>query len=448
MGKNTDKSHSKEKGNLQWWQLSLLGVACTIGTGFFLGSGLGIKIGGPSILFGFLLAAFGTYLVFEVLAKMTAEDPLEGSFCAYAKKAYGRWAGFSSGWVYWCSELLIMGSQMAALSLFTRFWFPNIPMWVFAAVYAVLGLLIIFIGTKAFEKMENIFAVTKVAAIVMFLILACLALFGVIGNGRAATGTLNSWNAWFPAGAKGLWSSLLYAFYAFGGIEIMGLMALRLKNPKDAPKAGKIMLTTLGIIYFLSLGLALYMVSWDKFDGKRSPFIVSLSSYGLPFVPHLFNAVLIIAGFSTMVASLFAVTSILVTLAQDCDAPPFFSKKTKGKKPLRAIGLTTCGLILSVVSALLLPESLYEYVTTAAGLMLLYNWMFILITSGKILKLKGFGQVKRVLGMLLLLTAISGTLLHHSSRVGFYVSLVFLALIIGITVIMTFMWKKQTKSQR
>ena len=71
---------SANEGDLKWWQLSLIGVGCTIGTGFFLGSAIGIKITGPSIVFSFILAAFGTYVVYNLLAKMTAQDPQEGSF--------------------------------------------------------------------------------------------------------------------------------------------------------------------------------------------------------------------------------------------------------------------------------------------------------------------------------------------------------------------------------
>ncbi|HEY0827471.1 MAG TPA: GerAB/ArcD/ProY family transporter, partial [Bacilli bacterium] len=130
----------KGEKKLRWWQLSLLGVACTIGTGFFLGSGIALKIGGPSAIISFILAAFGTYFVFDVLSRMTVDDPQKGSFRSYAKKAFGRWAGFSSGWVYWCSELLISGSQMTALAIFSRFWFPDIPMWVFSTGYALAGL--------------------------------------------------------------------------------------------------------------------------------------------------------------------------------------------------------------------------------------------------------------------------------------------------------------------
>jgi len=39
---------------LKWWQLSLIGVGCTIGTGYFLGSAIGIKQTGPSIVISFI----------------------------------------------------------------------------------------------------------------------------------------------------------------------------------------------------------------------------------------------------------------------------------------------------------------------------------------------------------------------------------------------------------
>ncbi|MGX4584984.1 amino acid permease [Paenibacillus chitinolyticus] len=431
----------EDEKKLKWWQLSLLGVAFTIGTGYFLGSGLAITIGGPAVLISFVLAAFGTYMVFDVLAKMTAADPVKGSFRSYAKKAYGRWAGFSSGWVYWSSELLIMGSQLTALSLFSRFWFPAVPMWGFATGYGVLGLGIIMLGTKGFERMENLFAVIKISAIVMFLVIAALALFGIIRGSRAPNFPVEA-STLFPAGATGLWSSLIFAFYAFGGIEIMGLMALRLQKPEEAPKAGKIMLLLLAVVYVLSIGLAVTLLPWSVFHTKESPFVLALSHYRLPFIPHVFNGVLIIAGFSTMVASLFAVTAMLVTLAEDKDAPKLFARRWKKNLPLPALGLTACGMGASILLALLMPGGVYEYITTAAGLLLLYNWLFILIMAGKLLRLKAMGQVKRITGIALILLAVSGTLAHHSSRPGFYVSLGFTGVIGLVTWMMSRKWNK------
>ncbi|AYB43628.1 amino acid permease [Paenibacillus lautus] len=442
MNRGAKTEAGKEKGNLKWWQLSLLGVASTIGTGYFLGSALGIRLGGPAFLLSIILAATATYFVFDVLARMTAEDPQKGSFRTYAKKAYGRWAGFSTGWMYWCSEVLIMGSQMTALAIFSRFWFPGVPMWIFASGYAVLGLFVIWIGNKGFDRLENVLAVIKVAAIVMFLVIAAAAWMGWLKGGTKPH-VPGSMNALFPTGGKGVWSSLIFAFYAFGGIEVMGVMAVRLKNPKEAPKSGKVMILLLSIVYVLSIGLAVMMVAWNRFSTTKSPFVVALSSYQLPFIPHIFNAVLIIAGFSTMVASLYAVTTMLVTLSEDKDAPKLFSRKMfKRDTPIFSLSLTAAGLIVSIVLSLLMPGKIYEYLTTAAGLMLLYNWFFILISAGRLMELTGWGKVKRYIGMLLIAAAVSGTALHPTSRPGLWISLGFILLIGLVVLCMRSVWKK------
>lgn len=429
---NTDHTNrnpsSKIKGNLKWWQLSLLGVACTIGTGYFLGSALAIQAGGPSVIFTFLFAALGTYCVFNALAGMTAISPEQGSFRSYAKQAYGRWAGFASGWGYFCSELLIMGSQLTALSLFTRFWLPGIPMWVFAAGYALLGLTVIIIGNKLFDPLESAAAIIKLAAILMFIGLCAAGLFGWLSGGIKPNAPL-SIKELFPTGLKGTWAALLFSFYAYGGVEVMGLMAIRLKDPEEAPKAGRIMIISLAVIYVISLFLVVTTAPWQSYGTKESPFIQALTTYKLPFIPHLFNGVLIVAGFSTMVASLYAVTSMLVTLADDKDAPPLFSKKVKGRFPVYAYGLNAVLLIISIVTALLLPDNVYEWITTAASLMLLYNWSFILITSGKLLEKTTFRTIKKYSGLVLIVLAVSGTLFHKASRPGFWISFLFVAVI-------------------
>jgi L-asparagine transporter-like permease len=139
------------------------------------------------------------------------------------------------------------------------------------------------------------------------------------------------------------------------------------------------------------------------------------------------------------------VTNLLVTLSKDGDAPKLFQKKMKKHKnlPLPSLGLATVGLVASVVTALLLPGKVYEYITTAAGILLLYNWAFIILSSFKVLKEKIMGKVMGVLGLLLLLSAITGTIMEKSIRLGFYISLLFVAVIAVVAFIMNKKWKKE-----
>lgn len=443
MSKATCSTKQTSSGDLAWWQLSLIGIGCTIGIGFFLGSSLGIKHAGASIILSFLIGATGTYIVYSRLAKMTIQDPQEGSFCYYAGKAFGKWAEFSCGWNYWCSNILIMGSQLTALGLLSQFWFPDVPLWLFSAGYAVLSFFVVMLGTKGFDKMEDLFAIIKIAAILMFIVIALGIFFGWIKGdaGGGSPGNFpNTIKEWLPLGIKGLWSSLIYAFYAYGGIEVIGLMAMQLKKKEDTLKAGTIMMFVLMVLYVGSLGLAVSLASFDQFTEKESPFVTALTNYDLAFFPHVFNGAIIIAGFSTMTAALFGVTTLLVTLAKDGDAPKLFQKKLNFKDlPLNSLLLGMGGLAASVICAFLLPGKVFEFITTAAGLLLLYNWLFILLSSFKLVEK---GRILSILGLLLLLLAISGTLVEKTIRNGFFISILFVALIGIVALIMQRKWKK------
>jgi len=315
-----------------------------------------------------------------------------------------------------------------ALGIFTKFWFPALPLWVAASLYAALGLVVILTGMKGFENFQNIFGALKAAAIMMFIIVAVMIILK--GTQSATFDSLQSnYEEFFSQGIKGIWLGLLYAFYAYGGIEVMGLMVIDLKNPKEAPKAGRIMLIVITIIFIMAIALALALVSWKDFNVEESPFITVLHDYHIPYVADIFNGVLMIAGFSTMVASLYAVITILITLAEDHDAPKILAKKGKMKVPFPAFLFLAGGLVITIVIGFLMPEKIFEYLVTAAGLMLIYNWLFILVTYMKLMELSKWEYVKNCLGILLIAITVSGTLGEKTSRLGFFVSLLFIVLI-------------------
>ncbi|RSK29328.1 amino acid permease [Bacillus sp. HMF5848] len=432
---------------MKWWQLSLFGVGCIIGTGFFLGTSIAIRKTGPSIIIILFLAAVATYLVFDGLARMVAREPKKGAFRSYAQQAFGHWAGFCSGWVYWFSEVLIMGSQMTALSIFTKFWFPSVPLWIFACIYACLGLVILLIGVAWLNKLENLFAIIKVSAIVMFIIIALLGVFNVIDSSKPIKLT-ESFNQFFAAGISGFLSSMIFGFYAFGGVEVMGLLAIKLEKPKDAPKSGKIMLLILTFIYILSIGLAVLMINFKSFETDQSPFVTALEPFQLNFVPHIFNGALIIAGFSTMVASIYAVTTILITLAEEGDAPKRFAKAGKLAVPIPAFLITVFSLTASIVFSLLMPDKVYEYITTAAGLMLIYNWIFILLSARRLLSVGRLVKFSYLFGIMLIFVTVIGTLFSESSRPGFFISIGFIVIILVVMLFVRPRWKQNDNIKR
>lgn len=437
-GKSNEKN---KKGAMSWWQLALFGLGTTTGTGFLLGSSLAIEKAGFSVILNFFLAAVGTFFVFQALAKMIAEHSEKGSFRTYSKQAFGHWAGFSHGWVYWSSEMLILGSQLTAIGLFTRFWFPDLPLWMLTSGYAALGVGVVLLGTAWFEKTVNVLAIVKVAAIVMFIILACLVIPGFLGAENAHMHSPRNVQSVFKGGAMGIWTSLIYVFFCFSGIEVMGLMAAELKDPKEAPKSGRFMIVTITILFIVSIGLALLVTPIERITTQESPFVSALKDLHYETLVHIFNGVLIIAGFSGLVASLYSVTQVMAMIADEGDAPKLFAKRSRKRHfPYGSLMLTIAGMIVSITVALLLPNRVYEFITTAGGLMLLYTWLYIVCASHKLLKPKAWGRAQICVAIVLLLAAVAGTLFDHATRPGFFISLGFISAIGLVTFFMRKRW--------
>lgn len=424
---------------LEWWQLSLIGIGSIIGAGFFLGTGISIGNAGPSIVAGYLIGGVTAYLVFAALAEMTVGDPQPGSFRTYARKAYGPWMGFMSGWIYWIAGLLIMSSEIAALSIFTRFWFPNVPLWIFAIVYSVLGFGINALGTKHFGKIESMFAVLKTATLVAFIGFGVLFATGTIVPKEVADArAYAALRPFLPNGWSGFWSSLIFVLFSYGGIEVLGLASVELKNKQDAPKAGSVAIFFLTAIYIISLLFVFYVTDWTRISGQESPFVTALSAFRFPYLDSLFNVIIVSAAFSTMVGALYAVTTVMVSLAQDGDAPQMFAQINKRGIPANSLMLSASGLAVAVGSSYFLPNTVYEYVTTAAGLLLIVNWTIILSSQvrNRAFGGKASGGYRLIgypytsyLGIGFIAFTITGALLHVHERIGSYVSLGIITLI-------------------
>lgn len=443
-----------KKGNtegLSWWQFSLVGIGSIIGAGFFLGTGLSIKTAGPSVLIGYLLAGIAAFFVFSSLAGMTVHDPQPGSFRTYARKAFGHTGGFLSGWVYWIAGVLIMSSEITALSIFTQFWFPSIPLWIFSLIYSALGFGINLLGVKNFGKIESFFAVVKLSTLICFIGFGLLFAFGVISpheSGGATDFTLPT--EWFPNGFLGLWTGFIFILFSFGGIEVLGIMANELKNRNEIPKAGSIMLLMLNAVYIISLFLVIAMASWSKIDESESPFVTALSTFHLPYLDSVFNVIIISAAFSTMVGALFGITSIMVSLAMDGDAPKRFANKNKKGVPVQSLLLSTIGLAIAIIASYFLPDTVYEYLTTAAGILLVFNWIIILASLLKLHKTYDFKKIpyhlpfypfSSYIGIAIILFAIIGALIPAQERIGVFISFVFLVIIVGVS----FIFRKRRK---
>jgi L-asparagine transporter-like permease len=88
--------------------LIFIGLGGIIGGGFFLGSGLPIRMAGPAVLLAFLIGGLVMAQVIGALTSITQYHPVHGSFAVYSNTYLGRFAGFLQGWTYYLTGVLTM----------------------------------------------------------------------------------------------------------------------------------------------------------------------------------------------------------------------------------------------------------------------------------------------------------------------------------------------------
>ncbi|MFT6986067.1 MAG: L-asparagine transporter-like permease [Psychromonas sp.] len=443
--KKKEKKQTGEIG-ITWWQLSLIGIGSIVGAGFFLGISVAIKLTGPSVIIAFLIAGLISYIAFTSLAEMKINAPKSGSFRDYARQAFGDNVGFISGWMFWIAGVLIMSSEVTALSVFSRYWFPQIQLWIFSVIYSCLGLGINLLGVKDFGKIESFFAIVKIAALVSFLIFGMLFILGYASPKEAAAGTsvisLSALN-WFPQGITGLWSSMIFALFPFAGVAVVGAASKELKKSESLTKAINALMLALTFLYVASIAMILKMVYWDQIQVSNSPFITALSEFHLPYLGSIFNVIIISAAFSTFVGALFAITNVLLSLAKDHEAPKIVLKKDNRGVNVIALLIGTSGLFITIILSFVLPSTIYEYLATSAGVLLISNWIIILASqiknrknysinsasAGKKFEML-FAPYSSYLGIFLIILTLIGVSFNPTHRMGLFVS-------IGIVVIIS-----------
>lgn len=90
---HTNKSGTLNRG-LKERHITLMSLGSAIGVGLFLGSASAIKLAGPSILLGYMIAGLVIFFIMRALGEMAIEQPVAGSFSKYASDYLGPLAGY------------------------------------------------------------------------------------------------------------------------------------------------------------------------------------------------------------------------------------------------------------------------------------------------------------------------------------------------------------------
>ncbi|WP_375739211.1 amino acid permease [Pseudomonas boanensis] len=365
------------------FMLSLGGV---IGTGLFMGSGVIINQGGPvGAVLAYLVAGLLMYLVMVCLGELSVQMPVSGSFQAHATRYIGPGTGFMIGWVYWMSWATTVGLEFTAAGMLMGRWFPDVPIWYWSALFVAVLFSLNALTTRAFGEAEYWFSGIKVAAILGFIVVGILAIFGglPLASGEPAPMFNNLvGDSLFPNGISAVFAVMMTVVYAFQGCEIMGVAAGETENPeKSIPRAVRNVVFRVLIFYVLAILVLSAIVPWQQAGLVESPFVQVFDMVGIPFAADLMNIVILTALLSVGNSGLYASTRILWAMSKSGMAPRGLAKLSSRGVPLYALAITLCFALLSLLTSFIAAETLYMILTAISGLAGTVTWIVIALAQ-------------------------------------------------------------------
>ncbi|MFF2193391.1 amino acid permease [Streptomyces sp. NPDC058157] len=369
--------------SLKQRHLTMLGLGGVIGAGLFVGSGAGISIAGPAIICSYLLAGALAMLVMRALGEMSAAMPASGSFSVYAEKALGRWAGFSAGWLYWFLLVVVLAVEATGAAKIAHGWLPSVDQWVWVLLFMVVFTLTNLAAVRNFGEFEFWFAALKVGAIVLFLVLGTLAVFGLLPDTEpVGLANLSGQGGFFPKGMGGVVAGMLAVVFAFGGLEVVTIAAAESDDPaRSVSRAVRSAVWRILFFYVGSMLVIVTLLPWDSLKPGESPYVAVLDSIGIPAAGQIMNIVVFVALLSALNANLYGSSRMIFSLAERGEAPKGLLKVSGGGVPRRAVLASVVFGFASVVLNLLWPDTVFLYMLNAVGAVLLFVWALIAVSQ-------------------------------------------------------------------
>jgi APA family basic amino acid/polyamine antiporter len=331
----TDPDH--EGGELSrsigLFQLSMLGIGATIGTGIFVILNEAVPTAGPGVVASFVLAGITAALTALCYAELASTIPVSGSSYSYAYATLGEIVAFgvaaclileygisasavAVGWGQYLNELLsdLFGVRMpdAISAPPGAGGLVNIP----SIVLVLLCGLLLLRGASESATINAIMVLIKLAVLVMFI---------VIGFTGFSSDNLSPFA---PFGIAGIGAAASTIFFSFIGIDAVSTAGEEVHNPRrNLPLAILFALITVTTIYVLVALAGVGAQSYRAFEAEEPALTAILREItGSNIWSAVLAAGAVISIFSVTLVVLYGQTRILFAMARDGMLPETFHK--------------------------------------------------------------------------------------------------------------------------
>ncbi|MFJ4221967.1 APC family permease [Curtobacterium luteum] len=339
------------------WQLTMISVGATLGTGILVVLGTAVPLAGPAVWVSFVLAGVAALLSALSYAEMAGAVPTSGSSYSYTYATMGEGIAWVCGWclvleyavsvaavAVGASEYVDETLRVFGLHLPAAISAPpgdggvvNLP----AAVLVLLATAILLPGVRESAWVNTLMVIVKIALLVFFVVVAFTAFRA--GNFEPLA----------PMGAAGVTAAASRLFFSYIGFDAASTAGEEAKDPRrDLPRAiiGSIALIT--ALYILVAVAAIGARTWTSFsDSEASLVRIVVEVTGQPWVALVFSIGAVIAIASVVLTVLYGQTRILLTMARDGLVPKVFGRVSH-RTGTPVANTLIVGLVVTVVAAL------------------------------------------------------------------------------------------------
>lgn len=383
------ESDEKLKRALKSRHVTMIAIGGIIGPGLLVGSGTALAYAGPiGALIAFIATGIIVFFVMQSLGEISTAIPVSGAFTDFAGRFCDPALSFALGWIYWYLWITVLANEYNAISIVIMYWTDVVPQWAWIILCWFSFLVLSLVGVLVYGEIEFWLSLLKIAAILVYFILAILIDVGVIG------GSLIGIRYWhnpgiFADGINGVAKVFVIAGTLYAGVETVGITAGECQNPQRAvPRAIKQVFWRIVIFY---LGMVFFIGLLIPYDSPRllsaasktaaSPLTISLQQAGIHVAAHIINALIVLSVISAGLSSIYVTSRTICYLGKTERAPKFLGKTNKRGVPVAAIIFSNFfALICFVNQGSGGTGAAYTYLINLSGVSTFIVWAVINLT--------------------------------------------------------------------
>ncbi|GAA3232029.1 amino acid permease [Actinocorallia longicatena] len=333
-----------------------------VGTGIFLLPASLAAIGTVSILV-LVLVAIGAIALAIVFGKLGGRVPAGGGPYAYAREAFGEFAGFWVSWSFWLTAWLGNAGIAFAWVGYVNYFLK----WDSTGGKIAIGLVGLWIPALInLTGVKNIGLFQLVTTVLKFVPLIFVGIVGMffINSGNFPAFNAQGGSTW---GAISLAAGLI--LFAFSGMESVTIVAERIKDPvRNIGKASIYGVLACAAMYLLATIAVFGTVPSEQLAKSEAPFADAINAmFGGSSWGGVMAACAIISGIGALNGWTMLVAEMPLAAAKDGMFPDAFAKESKRGAPVTGIIMGTLLTSLMLLYAYLGSEDGFNTILLLAS---------------------------------------------------------------------------------